>query len=82
MEGGSDFEGRVEMCLSSRWGTIGGNGWTQTNSDVVCNALGYEITSKLSCSYSASEETTSLGDIEHAQQANVIFYVMGMYIAV
>jgi deleted-in-malignant-brain-tumors protein 1 len=46
MEGGSDFEGRVEMCLSSRWGTIGGNGWTQTNSDVVCNALGYEITNE------------------------------------
>jgi hypothetical protein len=45
-EGGSDFEGRVEMCLSGRWGTVGGNGWTQTNSDVVCNALGYETTNE------------------------------------
>ena len=46
MEGETEWEGRLEVCLNRRWGTVGGNEWTQTNSHVVCNALGYDITSK------------------------------------
>ena len=46
MEGETEWEGRLEVCLSGRWGTVGGNEWTQTNSHVVCNALGYDITGR------------------------------------
>jgi hypothetical protein len=42
MEGETEFEGRLEMCLSGRWGTIGGDGWTDTNSQVVCHDFGYD----------------------------------------
>ena len=45
-EGETEWEGRLEVCLNGRWGTVGGNEWTQTNSHVICNALGYDITSK------------------------------------
>ena len=41
------MEGRVEICFSRRWETISGDGWTQTESTVVCNDLGYEATGKV-----------------------------------
>ena len=42
MEGESQWEGRVEVCFSQRWGTVSSDGWTKANSEVVCNNLGYE----------------------------------------
>ena len=45
--GEKETEGRVEVCFSKRWGTIGGDGWTQTESNVICNDLGYEFTGKV-----------------------------------
>ena len=44
--GESEFEGRVEVCLNRRWGTVGSDGWTQTNTRVVCNELGYDFSGK------------------------------------
>ena len=46
VEGKTGWEGRVETCFNQRWGVVGGNGWTLTNSHVVCNSLGYDITGK------------------------------------
>ncbi|CAI8015578.1 Neurotrypsin [Geodia barretti] len=46
VDGATDVEGRVEICFSRRWGTISGDGWTQAESTVVCNDLGYEATDK------------------------------------
>ena len=46
MEGKEEWEGRLEVCYNKRWGTVSGDQWTLTNSHVVCNALGYNITSK------------------------------------
>ena len=46
VEGETDWEGRVEMCVNGRWGTIGDSEWTLANSHVVCNSLGYDITGK------------------------------------
>ena len=43
MEGGSEYEGRLEVCFSDRWGTFGSDGWTQINTQVVCNDLGYDL---------------------------------------
>ena len=36
------LEGRLEICLNGRWGTVGSEGWSQVNSEIVCNDLGYE----------------------------------------
>ena len=42
MEGDNQLEGRLEVCYSGRWGTVGADEWTETNSRVVCNSLGYD----------------------------------------
>ena len=47
MDGDTDVEGRVEICFSQRWGTINGDRWTQRESTVVCNDLGFEPTGRL-----------------------------------
>ena len=44
--GESEFEGRVEVCLNRRWGTVSSDGWMQTNTRVVCNELGYDFSGK------------------------------------
>ena len=46
MEGKEEWEGRLEVCYNRRWRTVSGDNWTLTNSHVICNALGYNITSK------------------------------------
>ena len=37
----SENEGRVEVCFDQRWGTINGDGWTHTDTQVACRQLGY-----------------------------------------
>ena len=41
--GGSANEGRVEMCLSGRWGTVRDSmvSWSTAEAQVVCRQLGY-----------------------------------------
>ena len=39
--GGSANEGRVEVCLSGRWGTVSDNRWSAAEAHVVCRLLGY-----------------------------------------
>ena len=41
IEGEFEWEGSLEVCFGQRWGTVGSDGWTQTNSQIVCNDLGY-----------------------------------------
>ena len=43
MEGEFEWEGRLEVCFGQRWGTISSDGWTEANSQVVCNDLGYDL---------------------------------------
>ena len=43
MEGEVEWEGRLEVCLGQRWSTVTSDGWTEANSQVVCNDLGYDV---------------------------------------
>ena len=51
VEGESEWEGRLEVCFSRRWGTVSSDGWTQTNTQVVCNDLGYLPDTSISALY-------------------------------
>ena len=44
--GQSAYEGRVEVCLSQRWGTVADNGWSTKDAQVVCRQLGYNTQGK------------------------------------
>ena len=45
MEGESEWEGRLEVCLRQRWGTVSSDGWSHANTHVICSDLGYETIS-------------------------------------
>ena len=40
--GESESAGLLEVCFSQRWGTINGDGWTSSDTQVACRQLGFE----------------------------------------
>ena len=42
LAGGSSVnEGRVELCLDGRWGTVSSDGWSISDAAIACRQLGY-----------------------------------------
>ena len=45
MDGSSEYEGRVEVCINDQWGTVCDTSWSGTDATTVCKQLGYAYTS-------------------------------------
>ena len=41
LRGGTEKEGRVEMCLNNTWGTLCSSSWSDTEAAVACQQLGH-----------------------------------------
>ena len=41
MDGANYREGRVEVCVDGRWGTVCGEDWTEEEARLVCGRLGF-----------------------------------------
>ena len=39
--GETEAEGRVELCIDEKWGTVCDNEWTDKHTAVVCRHLGF-----------------------------------------
>ena len=48
VDGPSDFEGHLEICLNNEWGTVCDETWDVTDAGVVCRQLGLAPTGMLS----------------------------------
>ena len=51
MDGGSELQGRVEICWNRVWGAVANRRWTFQEAKIICTQLGYSS----ECEYSSSQ---------------------------
>ena len=44
--GTTEFEGRIEICLANRWGTVCDDSWDDNDAAVVCRQLQFSSAGK------------------------------------
>ena len=47
MGGETEYEGLLEVCFSQRWGTVNGDGWSVSDTQVACRQLGFDTVGEL-----------------------------------
>ena len=49
--GEREYDGLLEVCFSQRWGTVSGDGWSASDTQVACRQLGFDTVGKIRMSY-------------------------------
>ena len=47
IDGASERDGRVEVCMGGYWGSVCSDGWSEEDALVVCRQIGYDTLSEL-----------------------------------
>ena len=50
VQGSTQYNGQVEVCVNRGWGTICATGWDNVDAAVVCQQLGFSDRSELKAS--------------------------------